>query len=192
MEIGTSPNISVARYDPYITQILYESIDNEPISNLEIKLDNNYLDATDKGTIYLRIGTSHSHKLYNNCVRFNTYFGLMEQVDLYCKDGIEVSSIYTSEGEVAGLSLKLSTEIGHRVDQVTDISGLTINSNGLRLALATGYDKTFINGLVTVGTNHAGKGGLSIYGPSLVDYLKIDDDFKNYINLLVNNKITIQ
>lgn len=71
-------------------------------------------------------------------------------------------------------------------------SGLTVVDGGISLDLATGYDETFINGLVTVSTYNADKGGLSIYGPSLVDYLKIDGDFKNYINSLVNNKITIQ
>lgn len=90
------------------------------------------------------------------------------------------------------ICLKISTSNQERQPQETDISGLTIVDGGISLALATGYDNTFINGLVIVSTYNAIKGGLSIYGPSIVDYLKNNDDFKTYINSLANNKITIQ
>ena len=121
-----------------------------------------------------------------------------QELEYYSLDSIPINSfsLFLSSGltldDGKSIYLRIGTNNQERNPQVTDISGLTIVDGGISLALATGYDKTFINGLVTISTDNADKGGLSIYGPSIVDHLKINDDFKNYINSLVNNKITIQ
>ena len=184
MEIGTSVDPSINTLSSSVC-LSYKTINNIPISSFGIKVDtDSYLDATDDGTIYLHVGSSYSHKYNDNCIRFSANLGLMEYADLYVKDGIKISSFYNNEGvEIVGLSLKISTNIDNHVEKITDVSGLTIDDDGLRLALATGdsINNGFINGLVTITTNVARKGGLSIYGAAIEDYLRMSS-YTYYVN----------
>ena len=148
-------------------------------------------------TIYGRLGSLCSNVNDNNHAHFYGEGGLMESVDIYCEDGIKVSSIYINGGEqVAGLSLKLSTNIIDHTPQITDISGLIVDSQGLGLAIATGIRKsistTIIDGLITVGTDIAEKGGLAINETALTNHLSKSYQFNKYINSLITQRLTIK
>lgn len=119
-----------------------------------------------------------------------------QEIDYYTVNDVPISrfSLHLSSGlrsdDGISISLRLSTSSRGNA-QVTDISGLDISDSGIRLALATGYNQTFINGLITIGTDEAEKGGLSIYGPAIEDYLK-ESSYNDYINSLIDSKLVIQ
>lgn len=120
-----------------------------------------------------------------------------QKIDYYTVNDVPISrfSLHLSSGlrseDGISISLRLSTSSNRGNAQVTDISGLDVSDSGIRLALATGYNQTFINGLITIGTDEAKKGGLSIYGPAIEDYLK-ESSYNDYINSLIDSKLVIQ
>ena len=195
MEIGTSVGPSVNVISSNRVQLGYKTNNNIPISSFYIEVDtSNGLNVNKNGQIYLNAANAVQSNPVAGQLKFKCSTAPINEFSIYCGNGIDVND---GEGHTdPKLCLKLATVIGDSNDD-SGKSGLCFNSyNALSLALATNVNSeinnNYIFALRTLGQEEATNGGLAIYGPNVAEWLRQNNQFKNYINSLIDAKLIVK
>lgn len=196
IEIATSvePSVNVISSNHVILE--YKTNNNIPISSFDIEVDtSNGLDVNKNGQIYLNVASAVQFNPVDGELKFKCSTNApINEFSIYYGNGIGVNE---GEGHTdPKLCLKLATVIGDSNDD-SGKSGLCFNSyNALSLALATNVNSEinndYIFALRTLGQEEATNGGLAIYGPNVIYWLQQNNEFKNYINSLIDAKLIVK
>lgn len=191
MEIGTSVDPSINTLSSSV-HLSYKTINNIPISSFDIEVDtSNGLNVNNKGQICLNAAIAvQSNPAYGQ-IKFKCSTAPINEFSIYYGNGIDVND---GDGHTdPKLYIKLATDNNDDSGK----SGLCFNSyNALSLALATNVhseiNNNYIFALRTLGQEEATDGGLAIYGPSVAGWLRENNEFKNYINSLIDAKLIVK
>ena len=194
MEIGTSVDPSINTLSSSV-HLSYKTINNIPISSFGIEVDtSNGLNVNNKGQICLNVANAVQSNPVAGQLKFKCSTAPINEFSIYYGNGIDVND---GDGHTdPKLCLKLATVIGDSNDD-SGKSGLCFNSyNALSLALATNVNSEinndYIFALRTLGQEEATNGGLAIYGPNVAEWLRQNNEFKNYINSLIDAKLIVK